>query len=71
MNLEIFSKVSESLRQYRRAELKDFESEIGEKPVDQLYVDALPGGAVLQAVLSSNTTRPQHNSNLIVKNLIT
>ncbi|MFT5521779.1 MAG: hypothetical protein ACI9IA_002384 [Enterobacterales bacterium] len=56
MNLEIFSKVSESLRQYRRAELKDFESEIGEKPVDQLYVDALPGGAVLQAVLSSNTT---------------
>jgi DNA-binding transcriptional ArsR family regulator len=56
MNLEIFSKVSESLRQYRRAELRDFESEIGEKPVDQLYVDALPGGAVLQAVLSSNTT---------------
>lgn len=56
MDLEKFSKISESLRQYRRAELRDFEAEIGEKPVDQLYVDALPGGAVLQAVLSSNTT---------------
>lgn len=56
MNLDKFAKISESLRQYRRAELRDFESEIGEKPVDQLYVDPLPGGAVLQAVLSSNTT---------------
>ncbi|MCG8316501.1 MAG: winged helix DNA-binding protein [Pseudomonadales bacterium] len=56
MDLDKFSKISESLRQYRRAELRDFEAEIGEKPVDQLYVDALPGGAVLQAVLSSNTT---------------
>lgn len=56
MNLEKFSKISESLRQYRRAELRDFEAEIGEKPVDQLYVDPLPGGAVLQAILSSNTT---------------
>lgn len=56
MNLEKFSKISESLRQYRRAELRDFEIDIGEKPIDQLYVDALPGGAVLQAVLSSNTT---------------
>ncbi len=56
MDLEKFSKISESLRQYRRAELRDFETEIGEKPVDQLYVDALPGGAVLQAALSSNTT---------------
>ena len=56
MNLEKFSKISESLRQYRRAELRDFETEIGGRPVDQLYVDALPGGAVLRAVLSSNTT---------------
>ncbi|WP_417707976.1 hypothetical protein [Rheinheimera aquimaris] len=56
MDLEKFSKISESLRQYRRAELRDFESEIGGKPIDQLYVDALPGGAVLQSVLSSNTT---------------
>lgn len=56
MNFEKFSKISESLRQYRRAELRDFETEIGGKPVDQLYVDALPGNAVLHAVLSSNTT---------------
>jgi len=56
MNLEKFRKISESLRQYRRAELKDFENDIGSKPIDQLYVDALPGDAVLQSVLSSNTT---------------
>lgn len=56
MDLNKFSKVAESLRQYRRAELKDFEKEIGNKPVDQLYVDALSGDAVLNAVLSSNTT---------------
>lgn len=56
MNLDKFSKISESLRQYRRAELKDFETDVGTKPVDQLYVDPLPGGAVIQAVLSSNTT---------------
>jgi DNA-binding transcriptional ArsR family regulator len=56
MNLEKFSKISESLRQYRRAALKDFEADVGGKPVDQLYVDPLPGGAVLQSVLSSNTT---------------
>lgn len=56
MNLDKFSKISESLRQYRRAELKDFENDLGSKPVDQLYVDPLPGDAVLKAVLSSNTT---------------
>jgi hypothetical protein len=51
-----FSKIAESLRQYRRAELKDFQTEIGPKPIDTLYVDPLPGDAVLQSVLSSNTT---------------
>lgn len=56
MDIRKFAKISESLRQYRRAELKDFEREIGTKPVDQLYVDPLPGDAVLQSVLSSNTT---------------
>jgi hypothetical protein len=56
MDLKKFSKIAESLRQYRRAELKDFEKEIGNKPVDVLYVDPLPGGAVLNSVLSSNTT---------------
>mgnify|MGYP001036763182 FL=1 len=56
MDLDKFSKISESLRQYRRAELRDFERDIGAKPIDQLYVDALPGNAVLNSVLSSNTT---------------
>lgn len=56
MNLEKFSKVAESLRQYRRAELKDFESALGAKPIDQLYVDPLPGNAILNSILSSNTT---------------
>lgn len=56
MDLDKFSKISESLRQYRRAELRDFERDIGAKPIEQLYVDALPGNAVLNSVLSSNTT---------------
>ncbi len=56
MDLDKFSKIAESLRQYRRAELKDFETEIGTKPIDQLYVDPLSGDAVIKAVLSSNTT---------------
>ncbi|MCG3858754.1 hypothetical protein [Psychrobacter sp. Ps2] len=56
MDIEKLSKIAESLRQYRRAELKDFERDIGAKPIDQLYVDALPGNAVLNSVLSSNTT---------------
>ena len=56
MEKEKFAKVAESLRQYRRAELKDFEGEIGSKPIDQLYVDPLPADAVLNSVVSSNTT---------------
>lgn len=56
MNVEKFAKMAESLRQYRRAELKDFEAEVGGKPIDQLYVDPLPKDAVLNSVLSSNTT---------------
>lgn len=56
MEKEKFSKVAESLRQYRRAELKEFEGEIGSKPIDQLYVDPLPSEAVLHSVVSSNTT---------------
>ena len=51
-----FSRIAESLRQYRRAELKDFEDELGGKPVSALYVDPLPNDAVLNSVLSSNTT---------------
>jgi hypothetical protein len=56
MNVQKFARIAESLRQYRRAELKDFEEEIGSRPVDLLYVDPLPNDAVLNSVLSSNTT---------------
>ena len=56
MDLDKFAKISESLRQYRRAELRDFEKEIGAKPIEKLYVDPLQGNAVLNSVLSSNTT---------------
>jgi hypothetical protein len=56
MNPNTFARIAESLRQYRRAELKDFEVELGGAPVDRLYVDPLPGNAVLNSVLSSNTT---------------
>ncbi len=56
MNAQKFARIAESLRQYRRAELKDFEEEIGSRPVDALYVDPLPNDAVLNSVLSSNTT---------------
>lgn len=48
--------IAESLRQYRRAELKDFEDEIGVDPVNKIYVDPLPGDAVLNSILSGNTT---------------
>lgn len=56
MDAQRFSKVAESLRQYRRAELKDFESDLGGRAVDKLYVDALPGEAVLTSVMSGSTT---------------
>ena len=56
MKSAIFSKAAESLRQYRRAELKDFESDLGTRPIDQLYVDPLPSEAILTSILSSNTT---------------
>lgn len=56
MNKEKFARVAESLRQYRRAELLDFEEDIGEKPIDLIYVDPLPDNSVLNSVLSGNTT---------------
>lgn len=56
MNRDAFSRIAESLRQYRRAELRDFSKELGDDPVDSLYVDPLPGDAVLKSVMSSNTT---------------
>lgn len=56
MNAQKFARIAESLRQYRRAELRDFEEELGARPVDTLYVDPLPDNAVLMSVLSSNST---------------
>jgi DNA-binding MarR family transcriptional regulator len=51
-----FARITESLRQHQRADLREFEPEIGKRPIDRTYVDPLAGDAVLQHVLSSNTT---------------
>ncbi|MDF7801904.1 hypothetical protein P4C99_20680 [Pontiellaceae bacterium B1224] len=56
MNKETFARIAESLRQYRRAELRDFSRELGADPVASLYVDPLPDDAVLRSVMSSNST---------------
>lgn len=56
MDKKKFSRVSESLRKFQRAELKEFEDELGQKPVDRVYVDPLEDNAVLDTVLSGNTT---------------
>jgi hypothetical protein len=39
LNPDQFAKIAESLRQYRRAELADFQDDVGGDPVDLLYVD--------------------------------
>lgn len=51
-----FLKISDTLRQYRRAELKDFEEDLGADPLKKLYCDPLPGDSILNTVTSSNTT---------------
>ena len=56
MDAQKFLTLTNSLRQYRRAELKDFEKELGNPAIDVLYVDPLPSDAVLQQVLSPTTT---------------
>jgi hypothetical protein len=56
MDAKTFARIAESLRQYRRADLGDFEDDVGSQPVDKLYVDPLPDDGILQMVLSSNTT---------------
>ncbi len=56
MNHKKFSRVAESLRKFQRAELKEFETELGQKPVERVYVDPLENNAVLDTVLSGNTT---------------
>lgn len=56
MDKKKFARVAESLRKFQRAELKEFENELGQKPVDKVYVDPLDGDAVLETVMSGNTT---------------
>lgn len=56
MDAKKFSRVAESLRQYRRAELKDFATDVGGNPIDDLYVDPLPSDAVLSTIMSGSTT---------------
>ena len=48
-----FARIAESLRQYRRADLRDFDKEVGARPIEALYVDPLPNNAVLNSVLST------------------
>ena len=57
MDKEKFLAITNSLRQYRRAELKDFDKDLGNTPaIDLLYTDPLPANAILKQVLSPNTT---------------
>jgi hypothetical protein len=56
MDAKKFSLISNSLRQYRRAELKDFERELSAPAIDSLYVDPLSSNAVLNQVLAPTTT---------------
>jgi hypothetical protein len=56
INPDKFAKIAESLRQYRRAELSDFQNDVGGNPVNLLYVDPLESDAVLKTVLLNNTT---------------
>lgn len=56
MDSDRFARIAESLRQYRRAELRDFDDDVSSEAITRLYVDPLPNEAVLKSVLSSNTT---------------
>lgn len=56
LNPDKFSKIAESLRQYRRAELADFINDVDKDPVGVLYVDPLESNAVLNTVTQNNTT---------------
>ena len=57
MDVIKFAKIADSLRQYRRAELRDFDVEMDTLPaIDSLYVDPLPSNVVLNHILSANTT---------------
>jgi hypothetical protein len=56
INSDKFSKIAESLRQYRRAELVDYQGDVGGNAIELLYVDPLESDAVLKTVLLNNTT---------------
>lgn len=56
MDVNKFALICNSLRQYRRAELRDFDDELGVPAIDSLYVDPLPSNAILNQVLSPTTT---------------
>jgi MoxR-like ATPase len=51
-----FATIADSLRQYRRAELADFQKDIDGEPIEVLYVDPLESNAVLKTVLRNNAT---------------
>jgi hypothetical protein len=55
MKPDIFATIAESLRECRRADLRDYEPHLS-NPVEKVYVDPLLGDAVLKTVLSRNTT---------------
>lgn len=56
MDIIKFAKISESLRQYRRADLRDYDNYLGKDTIDHVYVDPLQGDAILNTVLTNNTT---------------
>ena len=55
MNSESFFDVAESLRLYRRAEIKPKGNGNKSNPLDKLYVDPLSSDGVLKTVMSDNT----------------
>jgi hypothetical protein len=55
MKPDVLTTIAESLRECRRADLRDYEPHLS-NPVEKVYVDPLPGDAVLKTVLSRNTT---------------
>lgn len=56
MDKSKFARVAESLRQYRRADLTEFDTDVGGNAVDATYVDPLPDDAVLKLTVSGSTT---------------
>ncbi|MBO8170211.1 MAG: hypothetical protein H0Z35_13710 [Thermoanaerobacteraceae bacterium] len=56
MDTEKFRIISDTLRQYRRADLTEFSMDGEGDLLDRLYTDPLPDNAVLKTVLTPNTT---------------